>query len=271
MILMFDQWKKKQSFVDDVNIITKLIIGVLLFFFVILIHEFDYMVYFMLLILLFLLLFNGVKLTITLPFVFFTVAFSIISALFMIFYGDGTHTLFKLGFIHITTESLYRGLHLAMRTSTVAFFGILIAFTSQIVMIFYSLMQHLKVKPKIAYAFMAAIRMVPLMISSLIQLRKSVKMRYEMIDRSNYTGLKRIKHLLIPLLSQNIRKAHQLSVAMEKKGFKDGKRTYYYYAPFSYKDILFIISIIIIAICAYFLSTLLPITGIQDIRITNIY
>ena len=54
----------------------------------------------------------------------------------MIFYGDGTHPLFKLGFIHITTESLYRGLHLAMRTSTVAFFGILIAFTSQIVMIF---------------------------------------------------------------------------------------------------------------------------------------
>ena len=58
---------------------------------------------------------------------------------------------------------------------------------------------------------------------------------------------------------------------MEKKGFKDGKRTYYYYAPFSYKDILFVIIIILIAVCAYFLSVLLPITGIQDIRITNIY
>ena len=34
-------------------------------------------------------------------------------------------------------------------------------------------MQHLKVKPKFAYAFMAAIRMVPLIISSLIQLRRS--------------------------------------------------------------------------------------------------
>ena len=30
-------------------------------------------------------------------------------------------------------------------------------------------MQHLKVKSKVAYAFMAAIRMIPLMISSLIQ------------------------------------------------------------------------------------------------------
>ena len=48
-------------------------------------------------------------------------------------------------------------------------------------------------------------------------------MRYQMIDASNYRGLKRLKHLLIPILSQNIRRAHQLSVAMESKGFKDGQ------------------------------------------------
>ena len=81
-------------------------------------------------------------------------------------------------------------------------------------------MQHLKVKPKFAYAFMAAIRMVPLIISSLIQLRRSLKMRYQMIDASNYKGIKRLNHLVIPLLSQNIRRAHQLSVAMESKGLK---------------------------------------------------
>ena len=36
-------------------------------------------------------------------------------------------------------------------------------------------MQHLKVKSKVAYAFMAAIRMIPLMISSLIQLLQIFK------------------------------------------------------------------------------------------------
>ena len=46
-------------------------------------------------------------------------------------------------------------------------------------------------------------------------------MRYQMIDASNYRGLKHLKHLLIPVLSQNIRRAYQLSVAMESKGFKD--------------------------------------------------
>lgn len=268
---MFEMWKKHYSFVDDVNIITKLTIAILLFFFVIFVHQFDYMLYTMLLILLLLLLFNGLKFKITFIFILFTIIFSLISALFMIFYGDGTHTLFKFGFIQITTESLYRGLHLAMRTITISFFGILIAFTSEIVMIFYSLMQHLKVKPKIAYAFMAAIRMVPLMFSSLIQLRKSLKMRYQLIDKRHYRGFNKFKHLVIPLLSQNIRKAHQLSVAMEKKGFKDGPRTYYYYAPFSYKDLLLIIVVSSILILSYLLAQYLPITGINDVRISNIY
>ena len=130
-------------------------------------------------------------------------------------------------------------------------------------------MQHLKVKPKIAYAFMAAIRMVPLIFTSFIQLRRSLKMRYQMIDASNYRGFKRIKHLLIPVLSQNIRRAHQLSVAMESKGFKDGPRTYYYKAPFSYKDILFVGMTIALLIIAFYLSQYFPITGIKDARVSE--
>ena len=268
---MFELWKVRHTFMDDVNIITKLIIAVLLFFCVIFVHQFDLMLYLAIFMLIFLLICNGVRLYITLIFVMFTLFFSLISALFMIFYGEGTHILFKLGFIQISTESLVRGLHLALRTTTVSFFGILIAFTSEIVMVFYSLMQHLKVKPKVAYAFMAAIRMVPLMISTLVQLRKSLKMRYQIISQQNYNLFSRIKHLMIPLLSQNIRKAHQLAVAMEKKGFKDGPRTYYYHTPFSYKDFLLIIVFIIILVVAYFLALHLPITGINDVRIKNIY
>ncbi|PHK50564.1 energy-coupling factor transporter transmembrane component T family protein [Staphylococcus edaphicus] len=268
---MFEKWKKHCSFIDDVNIITKLVIAVILFFFVIFVHQFDYMLYITCLILVLLLIFNGLQFKVTFIFIVFTILFSLVSALFMIFYGDGTHVLFKLGFIQITTESLFRGLHLAMRTTTVSFFGILIAFTSQIVLVFYSLMQHLKVKPKVAYAFMAAIRMVPLMIISFLQLRKSLKIRYQLINAQNYRGIKRLKHLIIPLLSQNIKKAHQLSVAMEKKGFKDGPRTYYYHAPFSYKDFLLIIVVGFILISAYYLALYFPITGIDDVRITSIY
>ena len=97
------------------------------------------------------------------------------SSLFMILYGRWRTYACKFGILQISTESIVRGLHLSMRTITVSMFG----YTNRIDFTncndFYSLMQHLKVKPKFAYAFMAAIRMVPLIISSLIQLRRSLK------------------------------------------------------------------------------------------------
>ena len=266
---LFERWKKRHTFVDDVNIITKLLLGIALFFFIIFIHNFDFMIYIVILMFMFLLLFNGTEFKITAIFILVTTLFALMSSLFMILYGDGEHMLVKFGILQISKESIVRGLHLSMRTITVSMFGILIALTSQIVMIFYSLMQHLKVKPKFAYAFMAAIRMVPLIISSLIQLRRSLKMRYQMIDKSNYKGLKRFKHLLIPILSQNIRLSHQLSVAMETKGFKDGPRTYYYNAPFSYKDVLLVLCFVGIILLSFYLSAHFPITGIQDARVSG--
>lgn len=172
---MFEHWKIRPTFMDDVNIITKLVLGVLLFFFIIFIHNFDFMIYIVCLMFIFLLMFNGTQFKITGAFILATTFFALLSSLFMILYGDGDHILFKFGIIQISTESIVRGIHLSLRTITVSMFGILIALTSQVVMIFYSLMQHLKVKPKVAYAFMAAIRMIPLIISSLIQLRRSFK------------------------------------------------------------------------------------------------
>ena len=121
------------------------------------------------------LLFNGTSFKVSGTLVLAAILFALLSSLFMILYGDGTHVLFKWGFIQVSIESLVRGLHVSLRTISVSMFGILLALTSQIVMIFYSLMQHLKVKPKIAYAFMAAIRMVPLIFTSFIQLRRSLK------------------------------------------------------------------------------------------------
>ncbi|EGQ1670663.1 TPA: energy-coupling factor transporter transmembrane protein EcfT [Staphylococcus pseudintermedius] len=263
---MIESWKTRHTFMDDVNIVTKLFLGVALFFFIIFVHHFDVMIYLATLMLIFMLLTAGTKWKVVLSFTILATFFALTSSLFMIFYGDGQHELLKFGFVNVTTESLVRGLHLSFRTMTVSYFGLSIAFTSQVIMIFYSLMQHLKVKPKIAYAFMAAFRMIPIMLESLFQLRNALKMRYQMIDNRNYSGFKRLKHLLIPLLSQNIRKAHRLSVAMEKKGFKDGPRTYYYHVPFSYKDLILIGLTVVIFILAFTFAQILPITGITDAR-----
>lgn len=263
---MYEQFKIYHTFMDHVNVITKLILGVLLFVLVIFIHNFDWMLYLAIIMFIFMIGFSGVRLKLIIAFVSVMMLFSFTSSLFMVFYGDGSTTLFQWGIVHITEESLYRGIHLSLRTITVSFFGLSIAFTSEIVKVFYSLMQHMKVKPKYAYAFMAAIRMVPMMFESFFQLRNALKMRYHVIDSSQYRGLNRIKHLIIPLLSQNIRRAHRLSVAMEKKGFHNGTRTYYYHVPFSYRDILLIVVFLIMVVTAYLLAMYFPITHITDVR-----
>lgn len=159
-----------------------------------------------------------------------------------------------------------RGLHVTMRTLVISFYGMVIPFTSQIIYVFYSFMQHLKLKPKIAYAFMASIRMIPIMFTSFIQLRQALKMRYQVVDKSQRKGLKWINHLLIPILSQSIRKSHRLAVAMEAKGFTNGKRTYYYKVPFTINDVYFIIMSILLVILAFCLGSFFPITNITDIR-----
>jgi len=263
---MYEQFKTRITMMDHVNILTKMIAGVLLFILIIFIHRFDVILYMALLMFSFMLFFSGTRLKIVLSLFSIIALFSVTSSLFMIFYGDGSHTLFKWGIVHITTESLFRGLHLSLRTITVSCLGLTIAFTTQIVMIFYSLMQHLNVNPKYAYAFMAAMRMVPMMIESFFQLRNSLKMRYQMIDPKQYRGVRRLKHLFIPLMSQNIRKAHRLAVAMEKKGFKDGPRTYYYRVPFSFYDVIFIVVLIAVVVGAFLLADILPVTKIKDVR-----
>ena len=49
----------------NVNIITKLLLGIALFFFIIFIHNFDFMIYIVILMFMFLLLFNGTEFKIT--------------------------------------------------------------------------------------------------------------------------------------------------------------------------------------------------------------
>ncbi|WP_416349768.1 energy-coupling factor transporter transmembrane component T family protein [Mammaliicoccus lentus] len=263
---MLNNWKRYYTFIDNVNILTKLLLGISLFFFAIFIHDFDFMLYLTIVMFIYLIFISGVKWAPLLIVIAITLFFGFTSSLFMIFYGEGSHTLFKFGIINITSESLMRGLHVTMRTLVISFYGMVIPFTSQIIYVFYSFMQHLKLKPKIAYAFMASIRMIPIMFTSFIQLRQALKMRYQVVDKSQRKGLKWINHLLIPTLSQSIRKSHRLAVAMEAKGFTNGKRTYYYKVPFTINDVYFIIMSILLVILAFCLGSFFPITNITDIR-----
>ncbi|MFC3419659.1 energy-coupling factor transporter transmembrane component T family protein [Salinicoccus hispanicus] len=235
---------------DQVNPLTKILIAVGLFLTVIFIHDPNHLFHLSILMLILLALLSGVKIRYLALFTVTILFFGMISSLYMIFYGEGTTTLLRFGIVHITEESAVRGLHIMMRGVVLSFFGALIVFTTRLTDVFYSMMQQGRLKPKFAYAFMAAIRMVPIIAGEYMTLRRARKVRRPLIHRKYISGYKGFSTTIITLLSQSIRRAYRLGIAMESKGFDDGARTYYHRTSFSVLDIIFIIVIILTVISA---------------------
>lgn len=248
---MLERIKNYSNFIDKSNPLTKIMLAAILFVTVIFIHNPNVLFHLTLLMLIALLFLSGVKikhLVILLIFIFIS---GFISSLYMIFYGEGTETLFRYGIIHITEESFVRGIHITMRGVILSLFGALVIFTTKITDVFYALMIQLKVKPKYAYSFMAAIRIVPIIVSEYFQLRQARKVRSALIHKKHISGFKGLKSMIVTLLSQSIRRAYRLGIAMESKGFTDGSRTYYHKTSFSKQDlylILFMTAAIIAAV-----------------------
>ncbi|WP_250129868.1 energy-coupling factor transporter transmembrane protein EcfT [Jeotgalicoccus sp. WY2] len=187
---MFEAVKKYKTFIDYANPLTKILLAAILFVMVIFIHNPNVLFHLTMLMLLMLLILSGVKLKYLILLLIFIFISGFISSLYMIFYGEGSETLFRYGIIHITEESFIRGIHITMRGVTLSLFGALVIFTSKITDVFYALMIQLKVKPKYAYSFMAAIRMVPIIITEYFQLRQARKVRRALIHKSIFPALK---------------------------------------------------------------------------------
>lgn len=250
---MLQSIKKYETFVDRSNPITKMVMALMLFVTVIFIHNPNTLFHLSVIMLMAMLLLSGVKFRYTSALLVLILSLGFISSLYMIFYGEGTTTLYKFGIIHITEESFVRGLHIMMRGLVLSFFGAVIIFTTRITDVFYSLMQQLGLKPTYAYSFMAAVRMVPIIASEYMALRQARKVRKALIHRKYVSGLKGFKTTIITLLSQSIRRAYRLGVAMESKGFDDGPRTYYHKTTFSLSDVYLLV---FTAICIYTAITL---------------
>lgn len=245
---MLTSIKSYHTFIDRSNPITKIFLAMVLFTMVVFIHNPNYLFHLSLIMLFAMIFLSGVKFRYLAVLLGFILLLGFISSLYMIFYGEGTITLYKFGIIHITEESLVRGIHIMMRGLVLSFFGAVIIFTTRITDVFYSLMQQLKLKPKYAYAFMAAVRMVPIIASEYVALRQAKKVRRPLIHKKYVSGIKGLKTTIITLLSQSIRRAYRLGIAMESKGFDDGPRTYYHKTSFSLSDVFLIL---FTAICIY--------------------
>lgn len=189
------------------------------------------------------------------------------SATSMIFYGKGETVWWDWGIVHVTRESFFRGLQVGLKSLCFAFVGLLFALTTRPVLLFYSLMQQCKVPPKYAYSFMAAMRLLPIMVGEFQTLRHALAVRGVGRQRGLGGAYRKMKAYAVPLLAQSIRRAQRIAVAMEAKRFAgNGRRTYYYKTGFSAADAALVAGTAVLGAAVYAVGVLLPYFSITDVR-----
>ncbi|MNQ96452.1 putative HMP/thiamine permease protein YkoC [compost metagenome] len=130
------------------------------------------------------------------------------------------------------------------------------------------MMQQWKVAPKYAYSFLAAMRMLPVILEELQTLRYALKVRGKGQRRNPLTSwYTTMRMIAIPLLAQSIRRAHRTAVAMEAKRFSMSRtRTYYYVSTYSRLDVYYVLYWIVLIAAAHWLAATWPILSSVDVR-----
>lgn len=190
------EYKWKETWLSRVNPSLKLVTTIIGFIAIIFVHNPNALLVLFLASLFLLFCFSGhprkFVLLYCLPFLLLFIS----SSSAMVLFGKGETTWFHYGLIHITEESFYRGIHLGLRASTFAVLGLLFALTTKPVLLFYSLMQQLKLPANIAYSFMASIRMLPIMVSEFQTLHYAYRIRGLDLGKGATGFLKKMRFLV---------------------------------------------------------------------------
>ncbi|GAA3408634.1 ATP-binding cassette domain-containing protein [Paenibacillus hodogayensis] len=185
----------------------------------------------------------------------------------MMFYGKGETLWWEWGIIRVTEESFFRGMQVGLKSLGFAMIGLIFALTTRPVYLFYSLMQQGKVPSRYAYSFMAALRLLPIMLEEFQTLRHALAVRGVGRERGIGGLIRRMKAYAVPMLAQSIRRAQRIAVAMEAKRFTGrGPRTYYYAIGFSLADAAFIAGAIAACAAAYAIGVAVPYFDVTDVR-----
>ncbi|GAA0133315.1 energy-coupling factor transporter transmembrane component T [Paenibacillus sp. YSY-4.3] len=258
---------RRTTWLHRANPAAKLGMIVLLFLLTLFTHSLDFIAYQAIAVFLVLFLMSGHPpwkiMLLLLPLLFVFVS----SSITMILFGKGDTLWWKWGIIRISEESFYRGIHIGFKSVTFAAEGLLYVLTTSSVALFYALMQKVKLAPKYAYSFMASVRLLPMVWEEFQIRRSALKIRGVRHSRGIRGWIEQTKLYAVPLLSQSIRRAHRVAVAMESKAFHNSRRrTYYYTSQFTLYDLGLLLLLCLAMAAAFNLAIIYPLFGITDVR-----
>ncbi|GKV57205.1 putative HMP/thiamine permease protein YkoC [Sporosarcina sp. NCCP-2222] len=128
----------------------------------------------------------------------------------------------------ITRTQLDHALSLSFRVLAFAGLSLLFAFTTDPTKFILSLMQQLKLSPKIAYSILVGYQFLPVMKEEFVHIQQAHRLRGAVRDRNAIVRLWNVRRLLLPMLAGAVRKAERSAFAMEARGFTGEKRVEFY-------------------------------------------
>lgn len=110
-----------------------------------------------------------------------------------------------------------------------------------------SLMQQLKLSPKLAYSLLVGYQFLPVLKDEFIQIRQVQQLRKPQVQTSTVAKLRSLPSVAIPLLAGAVRKAEKTAFAMEARGFTGTReRTYFHEVRLERFDLYFSLILVVI-------------------------
>lgn len=147
----------------------------------------------------------------------------------------------------VTDEQLALALSLSFRVLAFSSLSLLFALTTDPVKFVMSLMQQLKLSPKLAYGVLVGYQFLPVLKDEFFQIQQAHRLRGAAVEKFWWQRVLGIRRVIIPMLAGAVRKAERSAFAMEARGFT-GEARKEFYQPVAIKPKDYVLSAAIVLI-----------------------
>ena len=184
--------------------------------------------------------------------------FVLIFILQLVFSSAFFEILFNFGFLHLSSKGLLNGLIYSLRLAVFIFGAVVLSLTTcpmdltDGLINTFSWLKKLKVPvQELGLVAMISLRFVPLLVEEAFNLRNAQLSRGASFQGNLIKRIRKTLPLLIPLFVSSFRKADELALALDTRGFRSGqKRSSYRVLRFERIDLLFFaVTLVFITLC----------------------
>jgi energy-coupling factor transport system permease protein len=190
--------------------------------------------------------------------------FLITFLLHIFFAPKETTTFLKLGFIKINQQGIINGIVYSWRLAIFIFTAAFLSLTTQAVELtdavfkFFSPLKKFRFPvEELSLITMISLRFVPLLLEETINLKKAQMSRGACFDGGLIKRVKKTLPLLVPLFISSFRKADELALALDARGFRSGqKRTSFQRLIFRTSDYVFLTLILAVVGISFLIKSI---------------